>query len=710
MRAPRGPVVVGWAILVAACVPSAPPQLTLNRDRLDFGEVEVGGTYRLGVALTNPGSATLSVTQVGLEPPSAELELEGLPLEEIAAGNRGVLTVVYRPTGEAPLSALLRVEAADGQGPREVPVTGQAVRLDAVVQLKPGPGCALDFGTVLSGDAGVREFTLESTGSGTIAVLKASVSPEDAGFTIEGLGDGLSLPRGQRGAFTVRYDPTRAGPQRGAVTLETSSFLLPRLEIPLCGTGLVSAVCATPAALSLGGVAPGASATGRLTVTSCGNLPVTLESARIVADPTAEAGFSLDPAPQLPLALTPGQSTVLAVRFDSTSTRTARSQVRLTSSSAVTPTVWVATGANLPPPCTATLAPTSLRFYKDLAPMQSVRLTNEGVTDCLIERLDIVPAGSEFALERELEFPAVLSARSSMELGVKYAPPSTSRTPTTATLQVELDWVHEVPLRGDPRPPPGCHLLPERPVLDFGLISGGGPVTRSLELTNVGADACGVQGITFDQLGFSAVLPSMWIAAQSRTSLAVSATAEASLVAATMTLSSNDRDHPHLAVPIITGHVRCDPSCACTAQQTPTYWRFSDQPYVASGLSPATSELGAFQESCDPKRCADRQVAVEVDRGVLQCVPEPPTCPAGQALEVQQGEGWGCVPCALIVQYGGLFGGQRACAPIPALTCSSGTVPTFDAKGRTWRCVATCNNGAYDQRRLADGTLVCVPC
>lgn len=713
----RSPAVVVWALLAVGCAATAPAELSLNRDHLDFGDVEVGGTYRLAVALLNLGGVALSVNEVRLDPPSPDVELEGLPIAEIGMGNRKVLTVVYRPTSEGTLSAVVHVNAADGKGPREVPLAGRAVRLSAVVRAEPpGASCpgvagSLDFGTVSNGTAGVRQLTVESTGSGTIAMLKATLSPEDAGFTVEGLADGLSLPPGQSSTLTVRYDPTRAGPQTGAITLETNSFVLPRLEIPICGTGLVSALCATPALLSLGDVAPGVSGRGQLTVSSCGNLPLTLQTARIVPDPTAAAGFSLTPAPLLPLALDPGQSTVIEVRFDATSTLTARSQVRLTSSSPVTPELLVAVGANLPPPCNATLGPSSLHFYKDLASTQSLRLTNNGAADCVIERLDLVPAGSDFFLERALQLPAVLSARSSMELTVSYAPPSTARSTTSATLQLELDWVHEVSLRGDPRPPSGCHLVPKSRVVDFGLISASGPVSHNLPLTNVGTDQCVIHGITFDQPGFTAFFPSMVIGAQSQVSLSISWTPAPGVnpLAATMTISSDDRDQPQLAVPVITGHLRCDPNCACTPAQTPTYWRFTDQQYVPSSVTPSSGGLGALQESCDPKRCADHQVALEIDRGVLQCASEPSDCAAGLGLEYQ-GDGWACVPCALVVQYGGLYGGQRACAPLPTMSCASGLTATFDAKLRTWSCVSTCNNGAYDQRWLPNGTLVCIPC
>jgi hypothetical protein len=294
-----------------------------------------------------------------------------------------------------------------------------------------------------------------------------------------------------------------------------------------------------------------------------------------------------------------------------------------------------------------------------------------------------------------------------MELSLTYTPTSNTQ-PSAATLQVELDWVHEVGLLGDPRPPTGCHLLPQTSVVDFGLVAAG-PATYALPLSNVGSDPCLVRGVTFSQPNLTAFLPSTMIAAQSQGFVTITSTG-AQVTPGKMTISSNDSDHPQLDISILTGHVRCDPSCACTADQTPAYWRFSGIQSSGSGVTPATGTLGALQESCDPRRCPDGQVTVELDRGVLQCVAAPPSCPQGLGLELQVQE-WTCVPCALIVQFGGLFGGVRVCAPLPAMSCGAGKASTFDATLHTWSCVTTCDNGTYDQRYLPNGgALVCVPC
>jgi len=703
------------ASLLLSCAPAIEPsRLELNRTRLDFGTVEAGvGGFRTVLALRNPGEAAVHVTSLRLDPPAPELELEGLPIDEVAGGSRKLLTVVYRPLVDGTVSSVLRVETDDGLAPREVPIVGAALHLDAVVQLDSGASCpgtpgSLDFGTVTNGTTVSRQLVVESTGTGVIGVVRASVSPADAGFTVEG--NARSLPPGTSGTLTVKYDPRIAGPLTGLITLETNSLALPKLEVPLCATGLVSALCVAPALLSFGDVAPGTSAVATVTASSCGNLPVTLTGAEQVQAATTGTGFSLRSDAGLPLTLDAGQSTSFELRFDSTSRVRARTQLRFTSSSLVTPEVLVNAGANLPPPCDARLDVTSLHFYKDLAWAQPLRLTNQGSTDCVIERLEILPLGSPFELDRQLELPAVLPGNGSIELVVKYLPAPTETQPATATLELELDWVHRVSLQGDPLPPPACHLVPGAALVDFGLIDPSVPAARILSLTNVGSAPCRLMGATTNRSELTASLVSTTVEPGGATAVTVSYTPAGAAVPVqgTLTLSSNDADEPQRRIPVSAGHVRCDPDCHCDATQTATYWRFPAQS-GGSSITTAAPGQGAIWESCDPRRCSGSQVAVQVGRDAFLCAQPPPTCSGGLALDFVI-DGWACVPCALIVQYGGLFGGVRVCAPAPNLSCAAGEAPTFDAARHAWSCQPTCDNGLYDQRIAPGGALVCVPC
>lgn len=708
MAWPRRVVTVLAVLALAGCKPTAPANVVLSKSTLEFGEVETGyGPFRLSLNVRNDGDVAAQLAGVHLDSPTGELVLERDAPASLEPGARAVLTVAWRPTVEGEVSATLVVDVADG--PRTLAVHGRAVSLGATVRSDPGPGCgggegALAFGTVTHGAPVARRFTVEATGTGTLSLFRASVSPADAGFTVAGFVP-TALAPGQTVELTVQYDPLLPGAQAGQVVVETNSLRTRRLEVPVCGTGLVSALCVSPAELSFGTLFAGAASTEVLTATSCGNLPVTLEAVELA--PTSAPGFSLT-RPTLPVALQPAQTASLPLTYTAATSLAARGEVVLRSSSSVTPTLQVAVGANLPPPCELGVSPTTLQLYKDSSWSRPVRLSNRGATPCLVQRLEITPAGADFMLERTLEFPVELRPHTSMELNVLYVPPPTATRPSSATLEVEVDFVRRVALKGDPRAPAGCHLVPATPYLDFGLMTPGAGAVAAWELRNVGAGPCELFGVSVDRPQFTAEVMSLTVEPLGLARVVVRHEGvPQGPVTATLTLLSNDVDEPQRDVPVVAGHVRCDPSCVCDGQ-THTWWRHATEP-VASSIEPRAQGERLFKETCDPLRCPLDRVAVELGRDAFACVPPPPDCGGDEVLDFV-GDGWVCSACPLVVQYGGLFDGVRACATLPTVSCMSGQVPTFDAQAHAWSCVPTCNNGAYDRRNLPDGTLVCVPC
>jgi hypothetical protein len=131
--------------------------------------------------------------------------------------------------------------------------------------------------------------------------------------------------------------------------------------------------------------------------------------------------------------------------------------------------------------------------------------------------------------------------------------------------------------------------------------------------------------------------------------------------------------------------------------------------------------------SCGVTSCADGQVGVEEpanpvlgEEGGIQCVEAPPTCPGGTSpfwvrsvMDPEDpfnevGGFWVCsVPCDVVVDFGGLYGFQSACAGEPP-SCP-GATPTFMFETHEWQCAPMCDGGLYDPVEF-EGTTVCVPC
>lgn len=151
-----------------------------------------------------------------------------------------------------------------------------------------------------------------------------------------------------------------------------------------------------------------------------------------------------------------------------------------------------------------------------------------------------------------------------------------------------------------------------------------------------------------------------------------------------------------------------DEGSACVEDgMTPALTRF--WPATASGLFMDASTPVHTLVATPAAPCPDGEILYEPIFGELTCVPLPPECPLTMQPVWSEADGWSCVPCDVVVQFGYLFDFERVCAVRPSLVCPSGQVPTFSETERHWICAPLCDNTDYDVV-WADGAPVCVPC
>jgi hypothetical protein len=147
------------------------------------------------------------------------------------------------------------------------------------------------------------------TNSGQTSVTVSAFSLSGAEFSLSNLSLPLNLAAGQSVPLNVTFSPTAAGWVPGAGTF-ASNASNPQLLLELRGTGTTSdGVAASPASVSFGQVAVGASST----------LPVVLTNTRswkvkVSAWQTSGSGFSVS-GPVLPVTLSGGQSVTLNLTF-----------------------------------------------------------------------------------------------------------------------------------------------------------------------------------------------------------------------------------------------------------------------------------------------------------------------------------------------------------------------------------------------------------
>ncbi len=277
---------------------------------LDFGNVLVGGTAADSVEIINAGTASLSITSIGLRaggsPDLALLNVPSLPLA-LAPGGRASVAVAYAPAEVGADSAVLEIRSDDPATPRvEVAISGNGV-LPALT-LEPNH---LSFGNVRTGRSEVLRFTIRNTGLAVLSVdtlaLEPSGSPD---FALDGPPAlPFSLDPGGEQLIAVRYAPAAPGADAGAVLIGTPAG---PGRVELAGNGVAPEIDVAPLALDFGDVRTGRSASLFLTIANPGSDTLLVTALGFGA---GDSPFSLRSAPSLPLPVPPQGEVILEVVF-----------------------------------------------------------------------------------------------------------------------------------------------------------------------------------------------------------------------------------------------------------------------------------------------------------------------------------------------------------------------------------------------------------
>lgn len=183
-------------------------------------------------------------------------------------------------------------------------VTVRVQAAPAQLTCKPS---SVRFGNVLLGQSETQVLSL--TNGGPTSVTVSAVNLGGTEFSASGFTLPLILPAGKSVALQVTFSPTTTA-WTAAVATFTSNASNSVLKVQLSGAGTTSeSLGASPASVSFGQVAVGASSTRSVVVTNLGSYRV-----KISAFQATGSGFSVT-GPALPITLNGGQSITLHATF-----------------------------------------------------------------------------------------------------------------------------------------------------------------------------------------------------------------------------------------------------------------------------------------------------------------------------------------------------------------------------------------------------------
>lgn len=195
---------------------------------LSFGNVQVGNKQTLSETVTNTGSSSITVSELGLTGP---FNLSGptTPLM-LAAGQSTSFSVTFAPTAAGIANGNLIIASNASNSKFTIPLSGTGTTTAGQLNINPNP---LAVGNVVVGTSGTASGNV--TAPGTDVTITAA-STNNAQFSIGGISLPATIPSGQSIPFTVTFSPQVSGAATATLTFTSSAQSSTTTET-LTGTG-----------------------------------------------------------------------------------------------------------------------------------------------------------------------------------------------------------------------------------------------------------------------------------------------------------------------------------------------------------------------------------------------------------------------------------------------------------------------------------------
>src|SRR5580693_7886980 len=437
------------------------------------------------------------------------------------------------------LMAMLGCQGVSARSDSDPPPPPPAAQLTA-------SSTSLAFGTVAAGTIQVLPETV--TNSGTASLTLNTVSVTGTGFTISGLSLPMALAAGQSTSFNVVFQPpsvmTGATGNVALANTGTNSVL----NIPLSGSGATPAdVTASPVGYSFGTVAMGSTVTENETLTNADVNNATISQATVIG-----AGFGVINL-NLPLTLTPGQTTTFGVTFSPAALSSTDGAVVLTVNGVSNAVVlgYSGAGGSTAVPAVVTPSPASLTFSNiatGQTSSQTVTLTNTGGVSTTVSQA--TASGTGFSVSGFTAGTLVPGA--TMSFSVTFAPTTVGSFPGTVTVTSNASNPSlSIPLTGTAVAPPAV-LTASPTSLTYTNVTVGQSSSQTETIKNTGGTSAVISAVTESGAGFSVsgITPPVTLTPGQSTTFTVKfAPTSAGTFPGTVTVTSN-ASNPSLSMPL----------------------------------------------------------------------------------------------------------------------------------------------------------------
>ncbi len=261
------------------------PNIAVEPDAIDFGNVFVGEQGEETITIGNTGDADLTVEDVTAAGDGFSVDWEGQ--QTIEPGGEYQVSVTFAPGEGGDFEGTITIASDDpDQGEVAVGLAGTGVERVADIAVSDE---SHDFGEVMVGESGDWTFTISNEGNGVLEVESVETSGD---YFIDDLDGGFNLDPGASREITVTFAPEEAGEFDGGTVIMSNDADEGRIVVTLFGVGAeepIPAIAVDPEEIDFGETLVGEQGEETLTIVNNGNADLTIDDVVIEGD-----GFSLE--------------------------------------------------------------------------------------------------------------------------------------------------------------------------------------------------------------------------------------------------------------------------------------------------------------------------------------------------------------------------------------------------------------------------------
>ena len=397
------------------------PLISVSPASATFGNVITGTSSTQTIAVQNPGSDTLNISQASLSGIGYTLSGIGVPLS-IPPGGSSSFSIRFAPTSAGTFSGSLALVSNAASSPTTIVLSGSGVA--STLQLSASSS-SLGFGSVNTGSSATLSVSVTNTGNSSVTI--SQIAETGAGYLLSSPAVPLALSPGQSTSFSVKFAPSATGTFAGTATLTSNATNSP-LTISLSGTGVQPQIAVVPSTVSFGSTTVGVANTETVTIQNPGTASLSISQAAV-----SGTGFSVSGL-ALPLSIAPGASTSFSATFTPASAGSLSGNISLVSTAPNSPTTIGLSGSGVAATYQLSANPTSLSFGSlttSTTAVKTVTLSNTGNSSVTISQ--ITASGTGFSLS-SIGLPLTLAVGQTTSFSVKFAPASAGSVTGSVTV------------------------------------------------------------------------------------------------------------------------------------------------------------------------------------------------------------------------------------------------------------------------------------